>query len=106
MTSLKGAEIKRADTMVREFKTLSEILDQISNKSEFINKKIEEGTVLTQGEVVQLQEIINKARENGEIQDNFRITAREINETCEIRNRLEVEQQKIMKNTLAKHLSQ
>ena len=69
-------------------------------------KKIANGEKLTQDEVVALQAIIDKAKERGELDKTFKITAQEIANQTEARAKVELEQERILENIRTKKHNQ
>lgn len=106
MMGVKGKELFNPASFLKNMQEIDTLFGSISNKNDAINQKIANGEKLTQDEVVALQAIIDKAKERGELDKTFKITAQEIANQTEARAKVELEQERILENIRTKKHNQ
>lgn len=96
MIGIKGREIKTPVTITKNGEEILALLDKISNKNTEINKKLRNGEELTTDQKVELDKILEVAKAKGEVDKDFKNSAKEINDLTIYKNQLEAEQKKII----------
>lgn len=96
MVGIKGREIKTPVAIAKNGEEVLAALDKISNKNTEINEKLRNGENLTADQKAELDKILEVARAKGEIDKDFKNSAKEINDLTIYKNQLEAEQKKII----------